>query len=409
MEEHGNPIQGAPMRARIAQNSPNHKNGNLVKNHLLQPHLDNQRKLRILSQNRLIEIFIKMNVKNNFMKAVIKAEPKAGLEFRDVQEPKITSSSQVLIEVRATAICGSDVHILEWHSGYEFMPLPIIIGHEFSGEIVDLGLNVKGLKKGDRVVCNPIVYCGGCSYCKAGKTNLCQQFKLVGLDYNGSFAKYVLIPQNVDLYKLPDTVSYEHAAIFEPFSVAFHAIEESRIQPGDLAAVLGAGPIALMLTQLLKLNGVSVVVTGLSIDEERLKVAKDLGADFTINVEEKNPIEKVRDITGDQGVDVIFEASGDSNCFSQALKMIKRGGEIIGIGIYPSPSPINFTDVVRREIKIKGVRTYLDSSWRHVITMATRKMLNIDALITHKFPLNEFLKGFELLKQRKAIKVLLTP
>lgn len=344
------------------------------------------------------------------MKAIVKTRPEPGLELKEVEEPNI-SADQILIEVKAASVCGSDVHIDDWTPGFQFMPLPLIIGHEFSGQVAEVGANIKDLQNGDRVACNPITYCGKCSQCRAGKINICGEAGVLGIIRDGAFAKYVLIPDKIGgLYKLPKNITYEHAALLEPYCVAFHAYETSRVRSGDSVVVIGTGPIGLMLAQIMKFAGVAnVVLTGLRSDNYRLEVGKGLGADLTVNVEEENLTEVIKDMTHGEGVDAVFEASGSPNAYTQALEIVRNGGEVIGIGISPRNSSVNFTDVVRREINLKGIRMYTSSSWERVITLLSLGKIQMDPFISQKLPLHNFIEGFESVRQKKAIKIVLVP
>jgi 2-desacetyl-2-hydroxyethyl bacteriochlorophyllide A dehydrogenase len=344
------------------------------------------------------------------IKAIVKTSPTPGLDLKEVDKPKI-GPDQILVKVMAAAVCGSDVHIYEWSPAFHFVPIPLTIGHEFSGQIAEVGANVKDFKEGDRVACNPTVYCGDCRQCKAARINICRDYRCLGVHQDGAFAEYVLIPEKIGgLYKLPDNISFEHAALLEPYCVAFHAYETSRVIAGDRVVVLGAGPIGLMIMQILKLSGVAhVTITGLGIDEYRLEVARKLGADQTINVEKENPVEIIKDITKGEGVDAVFEASGSPDIFPQALEMLRDGSEIIVVGLSPRPGNIDFKVVARREIQLKGARAYTVANWDSVIALMALEKIEVDPLITRKLAFERYIEGLTALEERKAIKVIMMP
>lgn len=343
------------------------------------------------------------------MKAAVKTEPKPGIDLIEVDDPS-PKSNQILLEVKAASICGSDVHIYEWTKGYEWMPLPLIIGHEFSGRIVECGRDVKGLQEGERVVCIPIVPCGRCAPCKNGRINICENIQGIGFHINGAFAKYVLVPRNIaGIFPIPKHISYEIGALCEPLSVALHAIETSQIRFGESSVVIGPGPIGLLITQCLKAMGVTkVFVTGLEMDKERLRLAEKFGAE-SINIEEEDPIKVVKSSMGGKGTDVVFEASGNPAALSQAINMVKKGGEIVVVGIFSKPSVIQFTPIVRCEIRIKGSYGYTFQTWKRALSLLSVGKLNIEPLITHILPLDKIVDGLKLMKEKLAIKVILKP
>jgi len=343
------------------------------------------------------------------MLAVVKSKPGPGLDLLEVENP-ILGPDQILLKVEAAGICGSDVHIYKWTSGYEWMSLPVIIGHEFSAIVLECGRNVEALREGTAVVCMPVVPCGKCLTCKSGRVNICERSQGLGLHMNGAFAKYVLVPKGIaGIFPIPKSVDFEVAALCEPFSVALHAIETSKIEIGGSAVVIGPGPIGLLTVLGLKYVGFNqVFIAGLRKDKKRLQFAEKLGA-TSINVDEENLVEIVNKSTNGKGVNVVFEASGSPVALSQAISIVKRGGEIIIIGIHSGTSNINLIPVVRREICVKGSYGYTYSTWNKVVALLPKLQSNLKSLVTHVLPLSEFLKGFKLAESGSAIKVILKP
>ncbi len=245
------------------------------------------------------------------MKAVVKYGKGKGLvEIREVPEPKI-KEDEVLIEVKAVSVCGSDLHI--YHDAHPYWP-PVILGHEFSGVIVDVGKGVKGWKIGDRIVSETRTgSCGICYMCQSGFPQVCEQKRPYGIGVNGAYTKYVAGPARL-LHHLPDNVSFEVGAVIEPTAICVTSIlERSRLQAGESVVITGPGPIGLISLAMTKAAGARMVgVTGRSSDEGiRFEKARELGADFIINVDQEDPVKKVLEMTNGLGVDLLIETSGE--------------------------------------------------------------------------------------------------
>ena len=244
------------------------------------------------------------------MKAVVKYGKGKGLvEIREVPEPKV-KEDEVLIEVKAVSVCGSDLHI--YHDSHPYWP-PMILGHEFSGVIAEVGKGVKGWMVGDRIVTETRTgSCGTCYTCQSGYPQACEQKRPYGIGINGAYTKYVAGPARL-LHRLPDNISFEVGAVIEPTAICVTSIlERSQLRAGESAVITGPGPIGLISLAITKAAGVKMVaVTGTNGDEGmRFQKARELGADFTINVEKENPIEKVLQLTGGLGSDILVESSG---------------------------------------------------------------------------------------------------
>lgn len=344
------------------------------------------------------------------MKALVKAKPEAGLELKEVEEPRADPRG-LLVRVKSAAICGSDVHIYDWDPAYRFMKLPLIIGHEFAGEVVEVGEGLSGFWPGDRVAINPCVPCWKCRMCMSGRIGVCYNWSLLGVHRNGGFAEYAAIPGGIGgIYKLPEGVSFDEGALLEPFCVALHAWERSGAGPGDSALILGPGPIGILTAAALKAAGLSkVFITGVSADAARLECAEDMGADFAINADEEDPARIIKENTGGEGVDFLFEASGSPGALARALDLLHKGGKAILLGIHPTPVSLPVNDIVRGERELIGSYVYNDGTWRRALELVSKGKVDLGRLITHRLPLEGWIEGFELAKGKRAVKVVFRP
>ncbi|MBE0478597.1 alcohol dehydrogenase catalytic domain-containing protein [Candidatus Aerophobetes bacterium] len=343
------------------------------------------------------------------MRAVVKKRQGFGIDILEVEKPSI-QPDEVLIRVSFAGICGSDLHIYEWSEGYEWLKFPLIPGHEFSGEVVTTGNQVGSVQVGDRVTVSPHVYCGRCYYCRGGKPNLCREGALrIGFIRPGAFADFVAVPES-SVFVLPENCPLDVAALTEPFCVALYALETAGSSLGNSVLIVGPGPIGLILVKTLKYMGISsLLIAGLTDDNHRLMLAQSLGADETIRVDKENLLEVVKNVTQGMGVDTVFEVSGSIEGLTQAMESVKKGGKIFMIGLFQNPTKFFFTPLVRREIMLQGVFNYTSETWRKAISLFTTKKIDLSSLITHKIPLGKIEEGFQLLKQKEAVKVLVIP
>ena len=352
---------------------------------------------------------------NGKMKAAIKAEPRPGIQIGEIAIPKI-SPEEVLLRVKAVGICGSDVHIYEWTPGYEHLAdfMPMVLGHEFAGEVAEVGSQVPAVKVGDRVAYQG-GSCGQCFYCITARHSLCDQRKAagrIGLERKGGMAEYVAVNvrQNF-LPRIPAGVSFEEAAQSQPTAEALHIVEQGGISLGEPVVVLGAGPIAVTVAQGAKAAGASpVIVTGLTRDKARLEIAKSLGADITIDVEKEDPVEKVKALTGGLGAAKVLEVSGSPGAFNQGLELLRKGGTLVCFGIYPENISVDFTRRVVREMKIiRGVYGASRLAWDKVLSFMASGQIRVAPLITHRLPLEKADEGFQACLTKQAMKVILIP
>jgi threonine dehydrogenase-like Zn-dependent dehydrogenase len=275
------------------------------------------------------------------------------LEYVEISMPKI-KSNEVLVKIMATSVCGSDLHGLDGGSGRR--KVPIIMGHEASGIITEIGADVKEYKVGDRVTFDSTIYCGKCECCIDGKINLCNSRRVLGVscdDYRqyGTFCEYVSIPENI-VYKIEDNVSYEDAALAEPMAVALHAINQLNIKCTDTVVVFGTGTIALFAVQLFKIRKCkNLIVVGRN--DDKLSLATKLGADLVINSAKEDVLNTINYLEKN-GVDKSFDAAGAQSTFSMGIDILKKGGTFVTLANLERTFNINISNVITKELSIKG-------------------------------------------------------
>jgi len=280
------------------------------------------------------------------------------------------------------------------------------MGHEFSGEIVKLGRTVKGLKEGERVVLEPVLSCGKCALCQRGRSNICENIRLVGLHLSGAFSEYVPIPAS-KCHTLPDAVSFEEASLVEPLAVAVHAVNFASLEKDEDIGILGSGAVGLMTLQVVNNIGAEKLF---AIDtlEYRLDLAKKLGATTTINAKKEDP---VKEVLAHGGANTVFEAVGHQKTVQQALSMVKKGGKVVIIGMLEATMELGMLDVTVKEIEIKGSYGYTSNDFKQALTLIAKGKVEVKPLITHVLPLHDIVKGFDILSQgaENVIKVVLKP
>jgi len=344
------------------------------------------------------------------MKAVVKYGKGKGLiEIQEIPEPKI-KDDEVLIEVKAVSVCGSDLHI--YHDTHPYWP-PVVLGHEFSGVIAEVGKDVKGWKVGDRVVSETRTgSCGICYICQSGFPQVCEWKRPFGIGINGAFTKYVSGPARL-LHRLPENVSFEMGAIVEPIAIGITSIiERSQIKAGETVLITGPGPIGLISLAIAKVAGVSLaIMVGRSTKGDlRLKKAEELGADVIIDIEKEDPISRVLELTKGLGVDFLIETSGNPELISKCFEMVRRTGTICAIGITGvSEVPIPYDRGIFKGIRFDFCFSSSWTSWEKALALISKGVLNLEPLITHKLDLEQWEEAFHLLENRQAVKVILIP
>ena len=343
------------------------------------------------------------------MKSMMLTEPKK-LEIQDSPIPRF-GKDEVLIRVKACGICGSDVHGYDGSSGRRIPPL--IMGHEAAGLIEECGSEVSGFSKGDRVTFDSTVYCGKCSYCKKGQVNLCDNRMVLGVsceDYrrHGAFAEFVTVPSHI-IYKLPDTFPFEHAAMIEAVSVAVHAVGRISFDSGDKSLVVGAGMIGLLLIQAIRSAGCSEIIA-VDMDNDRLNLAKKLGATQVINSQEVDALSFILNETEGQGVDKSFEVVGATPTVQLSIHAVRKGGSVVMVGNLAPEVELPLQSVVTREISLFGTCASAGEYPKCIELMADGS-IQVDPLISAKVALEEGPDWFERLYGREPglMKVILTP
>jgi threonine dehydrogenase-like Zn-dependent dehydrogenase len=348
------------------------------------------------------------------MKAILKTKEGPGIEIRDVDLPRI-GDTDILVKVGASSVCGSDVHLYEWKTNRKgpnwwdpTLKMPVILGHEFSGQVVGVGAGVKGVAVGDRITASPLMPCGECETCQGGKPEYCLN-AVLGLNADGGMAEFVRLSSGAGIYRLPDAVSYEAGSLMEPLSVALHGVEHSDLKPGDSAGIFGPGPIGLLLLLILKASGAStVVMVGTGADKNRLALAKKLGAELAVNVEEKDALREIVKRTGGEGLDFVFEATGHSAAVSQALAVVKAYGKVILLGMFSDTASIDPNEIVATGKCLMGSMAYDAQTWRRSLALVSKGIVKPEAIIDRRLPLDEGKVGFELAAKKEAAKVIFT-
>jgi L-iditol 2-dehydrogenase len=344
------------------------------------------------------------------MKALVKkAKGKGEIELLDYPVPPV-KEGYVLLRIAAAGICGSDLKI--YNDDHPYFP-PVILGHEFSGEIVEVGPEVKGWKKGERVVSEVHgLVCEHCRFCLSGEKHVCPSKRALGWGIDGGFAEYVAVPAWL-LHRIPEGVSYEEAALLEPMAVAVHGmLERAKVEPEDFVVVLGCGPLGLLALQLAKSEGASkVFVTGVNQDEKlRLRIAEKLGTDRIINVEKEDPVMIVKEMTKGIGADLVVELSGSPGAISQGLRMVRTHGRFLAIGIpVEQEVSIPWKEIIFKAPSVIFHFSSCYSSWERGLSLVERKKVDVKCLISKILPLKDWEEGFHLAKSGEAIKVLLKP
>jgi len=340
------------------------------------------------------------------MKAIVKYEQNAGnIKLMDIPEP-FPGRGQVKIKVMAAGVCGTD--LLIW-KGIHKTNLPLVLGHEVSGIVVEVGEGVENVKVGDRVTTETtLATCETCDYCVNKEYNLCSNRKGIGTQVNGGFAEYVITRQE-SIHILPENVDFISAALTEPLACGVHAVmEKSRVKENDLVVVFGPGAIGLLTAQVAKAVGAKVIVVGISKDKRRLELAEKLGIDYAVNSQETDLKSLVMDLSKGYGADVTFECAGSQKAISQGLEILRKKGQFVQMGLLEDPSAIFNTDyIVHRELEIIGSRSQKPSSWPKALKLLSEKKVNTRKLVTKILPLEEWENAFESSLNGEEVKIVL--
>lgn len=329
------------------------------------------------------------------------------IEIKDVPKPS-AGPDQVVIKVDSAGICGTDLHI--YLDEFETHP-PVTIGHEVAGRIAEIGTNVTGWKEGDRVTTETYFYtCGRCFDCRRGRRNLCLQRRSIGSKQDGAFAEFLLTPAS-NLIRIPDDLDLESAALTEPLACTVHGVlETAGVRAGDNVVITGPGAIGLLAAQLAKVAGASVLMIGTDQDLERLKLAKQLGADHVINVQEvSNIVESVTDIFGGNGPDLVIECSGAAAAAKTLTDVARRGARFCQMGLYGRAIPFDQDAVCYKELVVTGTNASVTPAWTRALKLLAERKVDAGRLISHRFAIADWDKALEIVRSKQGIKVILKP
>lgn len=344
------------------------------------------------------------------MKAVVKFGCEDGqVELREVPEPAI-GPREVLLEMRAAGVCGSDVE--QWRHRISYpVNVPVIQGHEFCGVVREVGAEVTGFRPGDRVVSETAaVICGQCRPCLTGEYNLCPKRLGFGYGVDGAFTRYVRVPARC-LHRIPENVSFEEAALTEPACVAYNAIHvKSRPRPGEPVVVIGPGPIGLFAVQICRASGAgAILLVGAAADRRRLQVGRALGATLTVDASESNPIEAIHDLTHGEGAPLVIDAAGPTAAVHLALEAVARNGQITKIAWEPKPLNLSLDPLISKAATLQGSYSHTWRTWEAVLQMMAAGALKMEPMISHRFTIEEWHRAYQLVESREAVKVVLSP
>ena len=338
------------------------------------------------------------------MKALVKAKAERGIWMEDIEKPRV-GHNDVLIKVKRTAICGTDIHIFKWDEWAQAtIPVPMAVGHEFSGEIVDMGIEVKGFEIGDRVSAEGHITCGVCRNCRAGRRHLCMNTVGVGVNRPGAFAEYLSVPA-FNAFKLPDAITDDMASILDPLGNATHTALSFDLV-GEDVLITGAGPIGIMAVAIARYAGARhIVIT--DVNDYRLDLARKMGATRAINVTTTTIDETMKELGMVEGFDVGMEMSGNAQAFRDMLRTMHHGGKVAILGIPPGDMAIDWNDVIFKGLVLKGIYgREMFETWYKMSSML-QSGLNMEPIITHHFDIDEFQPAFELMESGQSGKVIL--
>ncbi|ALS25994.1 alcohol dehydrogenase [Paenibacillus sp. 32O-W] len=343
------------------------------------------------------------------MKAAVMHQTRE-IRIEEMAVPAI-GPDEVLIKVMAVGICGSDLHYYaHGRIGKYVVDKPFILGHECSGDIAAVGENVRKFRVGDRVAIEPGVTCGRCDACKSGRYNLCPDVKFLATPpYDGAFAQYIKMRQDF-VFPIPDHLSYEEAALVEPFSVGLHAAVRTRLQPGSTVAIMGMGPVGLMAVAAARAYGAGTIIVT-DLEQLRLEAATRLGASHAINIRERDPVEEIRRLTNGDGVDVAWETAGNPKALQAALASLRRGGKLAIVGL-PAQADIalNIPFIADNEVDIYGIFRYANVYPRGIAFLSSG-LVDASAIVTDKFPLEHTQAAMERALNHKSecLKIVVYP
>ncbi len=340
------------------------------------------------------------------MKAIVKSTPAAGLEVREVEAPE-PADDQVLVRVRRAGICGTDLHIHRWDAwSRERIEPPLVLGHEFVGEVAEVGALVDNVRPGDRVSAEGHVTCGHCEHCRTGNAHVCRETEILGIDRDGAFAEYVAVPAT-NIVPIPDAVDDDHAAVFDPLGNAFHTVLHTDVS-GRTVAVVGCGPIGLFAVGIARAAGARTVVA-VEPSPDRLAIAEEMGADHLLDPDEVDVPEAVRGLTDGYGADVVCEMSGHPDGVRSAFRACRNAGHVRLLGLPEDRVEVDLSaNVIFKGLHVYGVvgrRMY--GTWIRMRDFLAAGLLDVEPVITHRLALEDFEEGIAAMEEGEAAKVVL--
>jgi len=343
------------------------------------------------------------------MKAVVKTKPGPGAELIDIEIP-VPGPDDVLVKVLATSICGTDLHIYEWNEWAQnrIKKIPQIMGHELCGEVLELGADVKNINVGDIISAETHIACGHCYLCHTGKAHICINGRIFGVDLDGVFAEYAIVPSS-NAWVLDKKIRRDFASVMEPLGNAVHTVLAGEIT-GNTVLITGCGPIGVMSVAVTRLCGATKIIVT-ELNEYRRKMAKKAGADLVLNPKQEDVVQRILQETNGLGVDVVLEMSGAPTAIQQGFDALRPGGRFSILGIPDKSMEIDLgKTIVFKYATVQGINGRLMfSTWYKTSRFLSSGRLDLEPIITHRFRLDEFEKGMELMKSGNCGKVLLYP
>lgn len=348
---------------------------------------------------------------SEMMKAVAKLKEGYGnIGMMEIEKPKLRNEDDVLFRVTSVGVCGTDISIYKWTDtvAREYHPkFPLVIGHEMSGIVEEVGANVTRFKPGDHITVNEHIFCGKCSQCLKGRTCICEDREILGCHINGAMTEYVVVRQ-MNCFKLPDNIPHNSGCIAEPMSVAIHAVERLPVSKDDVVVVFGVGTIGLSVCIVLLEAGAKVLAVGTQVDGKRLDIARELGA-IPVMLGSQDLLDEIHK-TGKKWADKAYECSGAEMALKQAIEVIEPAGCVCEVGIPGKEIPINVGgQIVFREKTIIGSRAFYHATWDKTMKLLAKSGDKAEKLITHRLPLEKFEDAVKLIQSGECVKTVICP
>lgn len=331
------------------------------------------------------------------------------VELRELEIPEI-GEEDVLLQVGAVSVCGSDVH--QYHGTQSWaVRTPVVLGHEFGGIVARAGKRVSGFREGDRVVSETAAsICGQCLYCRAGEYNLCPQRKGFGYGINGAMSNFVSVPERC-LHHIPDSLPFERAALTEPCCVAYNCVAvKSKVRPGDTVVVFGPGPIGLLCAEMARINGAgNLIIAGMAQDASRLEAARQLGVTHAVNIQEVSLTDLLREIGDGLGAHLVIDAAGASAALKSAMEIVRPGGQITKVGWGPQPLNFSLDPLVQKAVTLQGSFSHTFQNWEQVVSMLASGQINLQPVISRVAGLEDWKDCFDGMHDGAYVKSVLRP